>query len=100
MITRNTGNGNLSLTEARHIVKDLFTPRPAIYWADFLLSVLGGNLCFVLVRRVLPAYSVWSSIAFVICGLCFYRAVLFTHELVHMREKSFRLFRVVWNLLC
>ena len=25
---------------------------------------------------------------------------MFTHELVHLRDKSFRGFRIVWNLLC
>ena len=89
-----------SLAEARHIVKDLFTPRPAIYWADFLLSTIGGMAMFGLVRRVLTPFSIQQAVAFVICGLFFYRAVLFTHELTHMRDKTFRGFRIAWNLLC
>ncbi len=89
-----------SLGQARHIVKDLFTPNPAVYWADFLLSTLGGMIAFGLVRRVLAPFSIQQGIAFVICGLCFYRAVLFTHELTHIRDGSFRWFRIVWNLLC
>lgn len=89
-----------SLTQARHIVKDLFTPVPAIYWTDFLLSTIAGMVCFTLVRRVLTPFSIQQGIAFIICGLCFYRVVLFTHELTHLRSNSFRTFRVVWNLLC
>jgi fatty acid desaturase len=89
-----------SLAQARHIVKDLFMPNPAIYWADFLLSTIGGMIAFGLVRRVLPPFSLAQALMFVVCGLCFYRAVLFTHELTHIRDKSFGVFRVVWNLLC
>ncbi|HTM53935.1 MAG TPA: fatty acid desaturase [Pirellulales bacterium] len=100
MSERTSVHANFSLAQARHIVKDLFTPVPAIYWADFLLSTFVGMAAFGLVRRVLPLFSVAQGIAFVICGLCFYRAVLFTHELVHFRDKTFTAFRVVWNLLC
>ena len=57
-------------------------------------------VAFGLVRRVLTPFSIEQAIAFVICGLCFYRAVLFTHELTHMRDKTFRGFRIAWNLLC
>lgn len=89
-----------SLAQARYIVKDLFTPRPLIYWADFLASALGGMLCFSLVRRRLEPFSVEQGIAFLICCLLFYRATLFTHEMTHLRSGSFRNFRIVWNLLC
>ena len=89
----------LSLAQTRHIVKDLFDPNPAIYWADFLLSTFAGMAAFGLVRRVLTPFSIEQGLMFVVCGLCFYRAVLFTHELTHMRDKTFGAFRVVWNLL-
>ena len=89
-----------SLGQARGIVKDLFTPNPTIYWADFLLSLAGGGICFVLNRRVFAPLSLPGIIAFVVCGLCYYRAVLFIHELVHMRDKSFRNFSIAWNLMC
>ncbi|HEY2895246.1 MAG TPA: fatty acid desaturase [Pirellulales bacterium] len=100
MIERTSVPATFSLAQARHIVKDLFTPVPAIYWADFLLSTFVGMAAFGLVRRVLPPLSLAQAIGFVICGLSFYRAVLFTHELVHFRDKTFTAFRVVWNLLC
>lgn len=89
-----------SLAQARHIVKDLFTPNPAIYWTDFLLSITGGMIGFKLVRRDLPQFSLIQALVFVLAGFCFYRAVLFTHEMVHLRDKEFRVFRIVWNLLC
>jgi fatty acid desaturase len=89
-----------SLAQARHIVKDLFAPNPLIYWADFLGSAVGGMILFKLVRRDLEPFSLAQGLAFVLCGLLFYRAVLFTHELVHLRAGTFGAFRVAWNLLC
>ncbi len=99
MVEQSDAAGPFSLAQARNIVKDLFKPNPAIYWADFLFSTLGAMACFGLVRRVLPLFSIQQALAFVLCGLLYYRAVLFTHELVHMRDKSFRAFRIAWNLL-
>jgi fatty acid desaturase len=90
----------MSLTMARYVVKDLFTPNPVIYWVDFLSSIVGASICFVLVRRVLPPLSVEQGVAFVACGLLYYRAVLFNHELIHLRDKTFRGFRIAWNLCC
>ena len=100
MADKAASSATFSVGQARHIVKDLFQPNPAVYWADFLLSFVAGSICFVLVRRVLAPFSLQQAVAFVICGLCFYRAVLFIHELTHLREKSFRGFRIGWNLLC
>ncbi len=100
MAERTVSSPAFSLTQARGIVKDLFTPNPVIYWADFLGSLAVGGACFVLVRRVLPPFSLAQIAAFVVCGLCYFRAVLFIHELVHVRDKSFRVFRIAWNLFC
>ena len=91
---------SFSLGQARGIVKDLFSPNPAIYWADFMLSLMGGTICFVLMRRVFEPFSLPALVAFVMCGLCYYRAVLFTHELVHLRDSRFRSFSIAWNLFC
>jgi fatty acid desaturase len=100
MADRAIPSSSFSLTQARHLVKDLFTPNPAIYWADFLLSSIAGGVLFVLVRRVFPLFSIQQIVAFFACAICFYRAVLFTHELVHLRDKTFRAFRITWNLMC
>lgn len=94
------GTGAFSLAQARHIVKDLFKPNPWVYWTDFLFSAIGGMICFRLVRRDLEPFSLAQGVAFVVCCLLFYRAVLFTHELTHLRSDGFRAFRVAWNLLC
>ncbi len=100
MLDHTGSAARFSMGQARGIVRDLFQPNLAIYWTDFLLSSFVGGLCFVLVRRVFEPFSVPSVIAFVVCGLCYYRAVLFIHELVHLRDKRFRLFNITWNLMC
>ncbi len=91
---------SFSLGQARGIVKDLFRPSLAIYWTDFLASLFVGGICFVLVRRVFEPFSLGGIAAFVVCGLCYYRAVLFIHELVHVRDNQFRAFSIAWNLMC
>jgi fatty acid desaturase len=93
--------GSFSVGQARHIVKDLFTPKPWVYWTDFLLSMGIGGACFGLHRRVLEPWTLAWALAFVVCGICYFRAVLFTHELVHIRDnKKFNSLRVAWNLMC
>lgn len=96
-----------SLAESRGLVRDLFEPKPWIYWTDFLASILVGHACNGLVRGVflissLPpvAQYVLSAVAFVVSCLAYYRAVMFTHELVHLRSGTFTGFRIAWNLLC
>jgi fatty acid desaturase len=99
----------LAVHQAKRIVADLFVPRPAIYWADFLTTIFTGHICFALVQRpdvVLPtAEASWlrpwlAAISFAAACLLYYRAVMFIHELVHRPEKSFRPFAAAWNLLC
>lgn len=88
-----------SLSEARNIVGEFFTPKAWIYWTDFLLSWGVGLAAFHLVRQT---YAPWPvrALCFVVACLLFYRAALFIHELVHLRAGTFRVFRFVWNLLC
>src|SRR5687768_6985596 len=99
----------LAVHQAKRIVSDLFVPRPAIYWADFLTTIFIGHICFALVQRpdvVLPtAEASWlrpwlAAISFAAACLLYYRAVMFIHELVHRPEKYFRPFAAAWNLLC
>jgi fatty acid desaturase len=94
-----TYDSTFSLAEARKIVTVCFSPKQAIYWADFLGSFIVGNVCFALVRK--QAMFSWQQIGlfFAACML-FYRCVLFIHELVHLRNGTFTAFRIVWNLLC
>jgi fatty acid desaturase len=102
-----------SLAAARHIVRDLFTHRPAIYWADFLTSILLGYLSFGLCRRwdewlplvtsaELPGWISITARVFLFACACVlnFRAVNFIHEVVHLPARKFWLFNLTWNLLC
>lgn len=91
---------NFSLAQVRHILKDLFTPRQWIYWVDFLSSMIVGIVCFFAVHLAIPESWLVRGFLFLVSGVLFYRATLFTHEMVHWRDNKFRTFRIVWNLLC
>lgn len=89
---------NFSLREARHIVRDLFEPRPLVYWTDFVVSqAIGIAALLALVYGATPLS--WRPLLYVMSVLAFYRAALFIHELAHLRAGSFPAFRVAWNLL-
>src|SRR3954454_18030909 len=86
------------VAQARALVKDLFEPRPVIYWTDLVLSVAVAYAAFYFAHR----RDLWISLracCFVVSGLAFYRAVLFIHELVHLNGSELRAFRFVWNAL-
>jgi len=101
MLKAASPSANFSVGQARSIVKDLFTPNPWIYWSDFLLSFSVGLACYALVRPVWTRWSIPVAILlFIISGISFYRVALFTHEMIHFRSASFKVFRVVWNLFC
>jgi len=87
------------LREARKIVKDLHTPNPIIYWVDFLLSNSIGWAA-IYTAATSPLYSLAQIIALIVATIAMYRAVLFIHELSHMKRGTFKLFRFVWNLTC
>ena len=98
---------DFSLAESRHIVKDLFSPRPLIYWTDFLLTLSAGAFAYSRVHggHLLQPHqgfqSTWSqAVFFFVSCLLFYRAAMFIHELSHLRDGSVRGFSIVWNLLC
>ncbi len=99
MLQPNTPSASFSIGQARAIVKDLFQPNPAIYWCDFLASLVVGTIGYALVRRVTP-WSPQQALAFAISVTLYYRSALFLHEMSHFRDKQFRMFRIVWNLLC
>ena len=107
MSARSAESSDFSLTAARQIVRDLFTPREWIYWTDFLSTIFIGYLFFGLTRwlydvRLEPLWLrlILQLATFLVQCICYYRAVMFVHEIVHLPERKFRAFRVVWNLLC
>ena len=98
--------GDFSLSEARRIVGEFFSPNPWIYWTDFLLSMSIGIFFFGLVHfpETISANTAWHGpirvVGFLVSSLLYYRAVLFIHELVHIRDGKFTAFRFAWNMLC
>lgn len=106
-VTHKQNSTTFSLTEARHIVKDLFQPKPWIYWGDFLTCWAGGlfllwatpRLSYVIDARSWFFYLIVAA-SFLGSALLFYRCTIFTHELVHLPRSRFRAFAFAWNLLC
>lgn len=104
----NSPQVEFSLTETRKLIDDLFTPRPWIYWLDFLLTYTAGWFCILQVYggSIFAPHKGWRGdfqqvIYFVASCLLVYRAVLFIHEIVHQRTAGrLAIFRLVWNVLC
>ena len=87
------------VAEARKAISDLFHPRAFVYWADLLLSASIGWGAFAIALR--SNIATWThSVAFFVAVFALYRAVTFTHELVHLRRSAVPGFRTAWRLLC
>ena len=87
------------LREAHHLVRDLMTPNPWIYWTDFLFHITLGWTAFF-TALLSPAFSLWQLGGFVVAVLALYRSAIFVHELAHLKKGSFKNFRLAWNILC
>lgn len=83
---------------ARCIVADLFVHTPAIYWTDFLLSLIVAYGAAGLYLGA-PMFSAVQIICFFIAGCGLYRLASFMHEIVHFRSGEMRGFKIAWNLL-
>lgn len=81
---------------SRNLVKDLFRPRAAIYWADLAGTVTVAYAGFFACHRADLPMAARVGL-FLLASLAFYRAALFTHELVHLGGHEFRGFRIFWN---
>jgi fatty acid desaturase len=92
-------NNTFPMSEANTLVADLMKPNPRIYWTDFLLSITLGWAAFAL-AVITPTFSVLGLASLLAATLLLYRAVLFTHELTHLKGGTFKAFRFVWNMLC
>jgi len=85
------------LRTAAELTRDLHTPNPRIYWADFFASAgLGyGALAFA----ILTTSSLLMVLAGVVAVLALYRAAMFIHEMTHVKHSLLPGFRFGWNLL-
>ncbi len=91
-----TTGARFPMAEARLIARRFTEPDPKIYWPDFLISAAIGWAAFA--GAVLAAPFSFIQVALVlIASAALFRAVLFTHELAHMKKGTFGTFRLVWN---
>ncbi len=88
----------LSIGALRRAHRDAFLPRPGFYWADLLLSVAVGWGGFFLALG-LPPFSIGALAAGTCAVLGLYRAVLFIHELAHLKRGALPGFEAAWHLL-
>lgn len=86
------------LREAKELVKDLFAPKPWLYWSDFLISVSIAYGCAAIYLTA-PAFSPTQLAAFVVSGFALFRVGTFIHEIVHMQRGAMAGFRITWNLV-
>ena len=104
--TENDQSSKFSFAEARKLIGDLTTPNPRIYWTDFLLSIFAGYAALKITVEVPVRFGAqpWVfavvGVSYIATVILFMRAVMFTHELVHLPKEGFKGFRIVWNLLC
>lgn len=74
-----------------------FRPRPALYWADLLLSAGLGWTAFAL---ALVAPSHWEQAGLeAVSVLALLRAAMFVHEIAHLKRGALPGFETVWNLV-
>jgi fatty acid desaturase len=96
--TTRSSEPNLSQhQDYRELVKDLFVPKAAIFWSDLLLSATVGWVASIIACLEKP-FSVVQGVSILIAAIAFYRALVFIHELTHLKEKALPGFAWVWNL--
>ncbi|MEG3090493.1 fatty acid desaturase family protein [Sphingomonas sp. PB1R3] len=85
------------LRAAAELTRDLIAPRPRLYWADMAGSALLG---YVALGVAVTASSTGVIVvASVVAVLALYRALLFIHEVSHMKHSALPRFREGWNAL-
>ncbi|GMN02107.1 fatty acid desaturase family protein [Erythrobacter sp. MTPC3] len=85
------------LRAARDLTKDLGEAKATIYWPDMLISAGIGYAGIA--TAILSGNVAVSIIAGVAASLALYRALMFIHELTHIRKSALPGFRLGWNLL-
>lgn len=88
---------NTLLRETYDVVKDLLTPSGLVYWSDLMASVTLGYGGFALAVLAGPLWL--AGLGWIVSVLALYRAVLFIHELTHIRSGALPGFSAGWNAL-
>ena len=87
-----------SPTEILKRIGGAFRPRPLVYWADMLLSAAAGWTLFAVAAQATlgSPLHVAATVGAIFALL---RAVLFIHELAHLKTSQLPGFEIVWNLV-
>lgn len=94
--SRSREEDRLLLRAAAEISRELSTPRPLIYWTDCLGSALIGYAALTV--AIVARSPIVAGSGVIVAILALYRAVLFIHELTHLRRPSLPGFHTAWNL--
>lgn len=92
-----TGDGSAAAftRQCHELVRDLYKPRPWLYFADFVVSFSLGVICLVVFHRSTDWLIAMGSGA--VAGLAIYRCSIFIHEIQHHPEQELRTFARTWN---
>jgi fatty acid desaturase len=101
LIQQDAATSSLDLSKYTGHVKDLMQPNPVIYWTDFLLSNIAGDVLIFFAVRAEP-FSVLQMVCMFMAAVFLFRAAVFVHEDNHLgkRIKGFSLaFNLVYGFL-
>jgi fatty acid desaturase len=87
----------LMLRTAAELTRDLIQPKPAVYWADMGASALVGYAALIVAATVSAPWL--AVVAGVVSVLALYRALLFIHEISHVKHAALLHFRLGWNAM-
>jgi len=85
------------LRAAADLTRDLVKPRPAVYWADLIGSVVIGYGALVVAAT--SGSTAVAIVAGIVAMLGLYRGLSFIHEVSHMKHAAVPNFRLGWNIL-
>jgi fatty acid desaturase len=83
------------LRTAAELTRDLLAPKPAVYWADLLMSAGIGYAA--LAAAILAPSLGWALLAGAVAVLALYRAGSFIHEVSHIKHAALPGFRAGFN---
>jgi fatty acid desaturase len=88
---------DLSYSSLRKRFADELRPRKSIYWPDMLASMLVGWASLALALRYQS--QPFLTLAFSVVSIfALYRAILFIHEITHLKRGAVPGFETAWNL--
>jgi len=74
-------------------------PSPLIYWSDLLLTAIVSWGLFYFAIKFSPTHIIYYFLVF-LSAIGLYRAVAFTHELVHLKKDAVPGFLLAWHVVC